>query len=123
MSELEKYLGKCILTPEEEFKNLYPLKEKPTLKNINDSNINLNDLIYFQINRNIVGLYKEFLKILEENKDSSARMEETLDRAGFEINKLSDINHKKHRKLVLDKSNDCLRELKELLNKVNIRPN
>lgn len=95
----------------------------PELKNIDNLSNNLNDLIYFQINRNIVNLYKEFLRILEENKDSSARMEETLTRAGFEINKLSDINHKKHRKLVLDKSNDCLRELKELLNKVNIRPN
>lgn len=83
---------------------------------------NLNNLVNFQINRNITALFKEFLRILEEEKVNTMNLENTLIKTGLEVAPKSEMNYIKNRKLILDKSNDCIRELNMFINKTVIRP-
>jgi len=66
---------------------------------------NLKDLLKFQVNRNVINVYKDFLNIAED-----------LHRDGH-------IKNEKYqflRKRILDKGNDCIRELEILINKFDL---
>ena len=64
------------------------------------------DFLSFQVNRKVTSLYKSFLFILEDLQDS-----------GYNI---SDSVFQRHRKRVLDNGNDAIREIEELLEKLDI---
>lgn len=66
--------------------------------------VKLDEYIRFQFNRKITGLYKNFLVILEDQRESGI---------------INANEYQKARKKVLDWGNDALRELDEHLDKVN----
>jgi hypothetical protein len=65
------------------------------------------EFIRFQINRKITNLYKAFLVILEDLKDTKYG--------------IPDETHKRLRKKVLDSGNDAIREIDEYLDKVTVQ--
>lgn len=64
------------------------------------------DFLSFQVSRKVTSLYKSFLFILEDLQDS-----------GYNI---SDSVFQRYRKRVLDNGNDSIREIEELLEKLDI---
>lgn len=64
------------------------------------------EFVRFQIHRKVISLFKNFLILVEENASQP-----------YNIN---DETFKKNRKRILDAGNDVLREIDEILNKVEI---
>lgn len=76
------------------------------------------DLAVFQINRNIKQLMNLTLSSLEEQRDDIIKLEQTLVKIGFEIEQNAEIDYNKYRKQLLDRGNNTIRELTELINKI-----
>jgi hypothetical protein len=68
----------------------------------------ITDLVKFQFNRKITNLSKNFLQSLEEIRDNS------------DLTSNNNFDYSKYRKRCLDDMNNCLRELDEIFNKLNI---
>ena len=67
----------------------------------------LEEFVKFQINRKVINLYKSFFVILED-----------LQAQGFL--KMSSASYNRIRKKILDGGNDCIREVEEYLEKLDI---
>ena len=67
----------------------------------------LDEFIKFQINRKVINLYKTFFIILED-----------LQEQGFL--KMSSASYSRVRKKVLDGGNDCIREIEDYLEKLDV---
>tara|TARA_R100000005_G_C4986053_1_gene194389 strand:+ start:280 stop:546 length:267 start_codon:yes stop_codon:yes gene_type:complete len=67
----------------------------------------LEEFVKFQINRKVINLYKSFFVILED-----------LQAEGFL--KMSSGSYNRIRKKILDGGNDCIREVEEYLEKLDI---
>ena len=67
----------------------------------------LEEFVKFQINRKVINLYKSFFVILED-----------LQAQGFL--KMSSASYNRIRKKILDCGNDCIREVEEYLEKLDI---
>ena len=67
----------------------------------------LDEFIKFQINRKVINLYKTFFIILED-----------LQEQGFL--KMSSASYTRVRKKVLDGGNDCIREIEDYLEKLDV---
>ena len=62
--------------------------------------------VKFQVRRKITNLYKNFLFILEDQKDKSYNSEE---------------DYQRNRKRILDYGNDTIREIDEILDSLDIK--
>ena len=67
----------------------------------------LEDFVKFQINRKVINLYKTFFIILEDLQEN-----------GFL--KMSSASYSRIRKKILDGGNDCIREIEDYLEKLDI---
>ena len=67
----------------------------------------LEEFVKFQINRKVINLYKTFFIILED-----------LQEQGFL--KMSSASYSRVRKKVLDGGNDCIREIEDYLEKLDV---
>ena len=67
----------------------------------------LEDFVKFQINRKVINLYKTFFIILENLQEN-----------GFL--KMSSASYSRIRKKILDGGNDCIREIEDYLEKLDI---
>jgi len=67
----------------------------------------LEEFVKFQINRKVINLYKNFFVILEDLQEN-----------GFL--KVSSGSYNRIRKKILDGGNDCIREIEEYLEKLDI---
>ena len=67
----------------------------------------LEEFVKFQINRKVINLYKTFFIILED-----------LQEQGFL--KMSSASYTRVRKKVLDGGNDCIREIEDYLEKLDV---
>ena len=67
----------------------------------------LEDFVKFQINRKVINLYKTFFIILEDLQEN-----------GFL--KMSSASYSRVRKKILDGGNDCIREIEDYLEKLDI---
>jgi hypothetical protein len=95
-------------------------------------NIDMKDVISFQIHRNIVNLYKRYFEItedlLDEHKSFISKIELRLTRLGFDVEKInigeidyfSEKKFNQIRKKILDVGNDATRELDRTLEFVDI---
>jgi hypothetical protein len=66
------------------------------------------ELIKFQLNRKITNLSKSFLVTLEEIRDNSS------------LQAYNNFDYIKYRKRCLDEMNNSIREIDEILNKLNV---
>ena len=73
----------------------------------NDQNSKLEEFVKFQINRKVINLYKTFFIILED-----------LQEQGFL--KMSSASYNRVRKKILDGGNDCIREIEDYLEKLDV---
>ena len=64
------------------------------------------DFLQFQVRRKVTNLYKNFLFILEDQKDKSYNSEE---------------DYQRNRKRILDYGNDTIREIDEILDSLDIK--
>jgi len=95
-------------------------------------NVNMKDVMSFQIHRNIVNLYKRYFEITEdllgEHKDFISKIESRLTNLGLDVEKVNireidyftDKKFSQIRKKILDVGNDATRELDRTLEFVNI---
>jgi len=95
-------------------------------------NVNMKDVMSFQIHRSIVNLYKRYFEItedlLDEHKDFISKIESRLTNLGFDVEKVNigeidyftDKKFSQIRKKILDIGNDATRELDRTLEFVNI---
>ncbi len=92
--------------------------------------VDLNELLEFQINRNVVNMYKNYLTILEDLEVEHRRMFAKLKRDL--PNEANRIEHEEYldqakmdylRKKVLDSGNHCFREIKTELEKFKVTIN
>ena len=67
----------------------------------------LDEFVKFQINRKVINLYKTFFIILED-----------LQEQGFL--KMSSASYNRVRKKILDGGNDCIREIEDYLEKLDV---
>ena len=67
----------------------------------------LEDFVKFQINRKVINLYKTFFIILEDLQEN-----------GFL--KMSSASYSRIRKKILDGGNDCIREIEDYIEKLDI---
>ena len=67
----------------------------------------LEDFVKFQINRKVINLYKTFFIIVEDLQEN-----------GFL--KMSSASYSRIRKKILDGGNDCIREIEDYLEKLDI---
>ncbi len=67
----------------------------------------LEEFVKFQINRKVINLYKTFFIILED-----------LQEQGFL--KMSSASYNRVRKKILDGGNDCIREIEDYLEKLDV---
>jgi len=70
-------------------------------------NKSLEDFVKFQINRKVINLYKTFFIILEDLQEN-----------GFL--KMSSASYSRIRKKILDGGNDCIREIEDYIEKLDI---
>ena len=80
----------------------------------------IDDFIRFQIRRNILNCAKQFLFILEDNKEYILRLEKLLSEMGLEGYNKGEGNYTIERKRVLDQSNLIIRELEGMMEKFNL---
>jgi hypothetical protein len=80
------------------------IKENGLLKGMKDEKVK--DFLQFQVRRKVTNLYKNFLFILEDQKDKSYNSEE---------------DYQRNRKRILDYGNDTIREIDEILDSLDIK--
>ena len=80
------------------------IKEKGLFKGMKDEKVK--DFLQFQVRRKVTNLYKNFLFILEDQKDKSYNSEE---------------DYQRNRKRILDYGNDTIREIDEILDSLDIK--
>ena len=92
--------------------------------------VDLNELLEFQINRNVVNLYKNYLTMLEDLEVERQRVFHKLKRAlPSEVELLEQAEYLDQakmdylRKKVLDSGNHCFREIKTELEKFKVTIN
>ena len=97
-----------------------------------EGNVNLKDVISFQIHRNIVSLYKRYFEITEdllnEHKGFVSKIESRLTNLGVDVEEINigeidyftDKKFSQIRKKILDVGNDATRELERTLEFVTI---
>ena len=88
------------------------------------------DLLEFQVNRNIVNLYKSFLVLTEDlyhdNQTGFSRLKRILDEDGDildQANCIDDAKMEYLRKKILDAGNDCVRQTLNDLDNYSINLN
>jgi hypothetical protein len=83
---------------------------------------NINDLLEFQISKDIMSLAKVSLEELEKFRNYSSALEKIMLNAGFDDGEYqqSEEEYLLARKQILSKFNDKIRNLKELLEKFDI---
>ena len=84
----------------------------------------LKEMMSFQFHRNIVGLYKKYLNILEDiKKDHTILINKVEEKNGKEfaqnIDYIDAEKYNYYRKKVLDSGNEIYRELESMLEKVD----
>lgn len=79
------------------------------------------DIIGFQISRQVKGLGKTSLVLLEEAHAQIQRLEKTLLDMGITKYENSNFNYSKDRKAILDKVGDSQRELLSLIESFDIK--
>ncbi len=81
------------------------------------------DLVLFQINRKFKNFGRNVLEKLQENHDYIKSLEQVLIKMGINEENYSNSPHQftKDRKFVLDRLNDALRELEELIGGFDIK--
>jgi hypothetical protein len=77
-------------------------------------------LLEFQIKRQVTNIYKDFLFILEEKFKYIKELEDVLVEIGVDKYKESKTNFQTDRGRVLSKGNDCIRELNSLIDSFEI---
>lgn len=87
--------------------------------NGNNTN-NLEDLLKFQINRSLISLAKSCLNLLEDSRDYSLKLEETVKEVGIHNLDLAEQNFQVARKRILSLSNDAVRDLTSIVEKMDI---
>lgn len=80
-----------------------------------------NDLLKFQINRQLIMLTKQCLFLLEDDKDYALKLEEILKEMGINNLDTAGETYQKNRKYILGISNDIIRDLQSLVEKLDIR--
>jgi hypothetical protein len=81
------------------------------------------DIIYFQIHRQIIGLAKDSLTLLDATHGHIKELEGLLVKMGIneEVYGNSNWNYQKDRTRVLGKANDSIRELQSLISSFEIK--
>lgn len=88
---------------------------------MNGNNTNsLEDLLKFQINRSTIGLAKQCLCLLEDSRDYSLKLEGIVKEMGIHNLDLAEQNFQVARKRILSLSNDGVRDLVSIVEKMDI---
>mgnify|MGYP001592188575 FL=1 len=86
-----------------------------------DISIRVKEFLDFQINRQLIDLAKELLSIIDNNEEYIKKLENIIKETGvLEYNNYDRPNMNKDRKRVLDKSNNTIRNLQGLIEKLDI---
>ena len=86
-----------------------------------DISIRVKEFLDFQINRQLIDLAKELLNIIDNNEEYIKKLENIIRETGvLEYNNYDRPNMNKDRKRVLDKSNNTIRNLQGLIEKLDI---
>ena len=86
-----------------------------------DISIRVKEFLDFQINRQLIDLAKELLSIIDNNEEYIKKLENIIKETGIsEYNNYDRPNMNKDRKRVLDKSNNTIRNLQGLIEKLDI---
>ncbi len=87
----------------------------------NSNFTSLEDIVAFQISRQLINFTKNTLLILEKHKDYAAQLEKTLSEMGVAEYNDSDKNFKEARKAIFDWAGNTTRELTTLINKFDFK--
>lgn len=86
-----------------------------------DISIRVKEFLDFQINRQLIDLAKELLSIIDNNEEYIKKLENIIKETGIsEYDNFDRPNMNKDRKRVLDKSNNTIRNLQGLIEKLDI---
>lgn len=86
-----------------------------------DISIRVKEFLDFQINRQLIDLAKELLSIIDNNEEYIKKLENIIKETGIsEYDNFDRPNMNKDRKKVLDKSNNTIRNLQGLIEKLDI---
>lgn len=86
-----------------------------------DINLRVKEFLDFQINRQLIDLAKELLNIIDNNEEYIKKLENIIKETGVsEYDNYDRPNMNKDRKRVLDKSNNTIRNLQGLIEKLDI---